>query len=178
MVTSKHNEDKQYIWESNGGEFTIAEDPRGATLLRGTTVRLFPPNFSLFIFFIHFLLYIVQFVHEGRSTGISWPDYTQGTDSQVQPVYQLPDLLMGQQNRDCGRAHWSEFLHIKYTSHYYHIVALQEDEETEEKPSETPETDEEDEEIEVEEEKEEKPKTKKVKLRQIEACVIRCNLFL
>ena len=40
MVTSKHNEDKQYIWESNGGEFTIAEDPRGATLLRGTTIRL------------------------------------------------------------------------------------------------------------------------------------------
>ena len=40
MVTSKHNDDKQHIWESNGGEFTIAEDPRGASLLRGTTVRL------------------------------------------------------------------------------------------------------------------------------------------
>lgn len=45
MVTSKHNEDKQYIWESNGSEFTIAEDPRGASLLRGTTVRLSFTNF-------------------------------------------------------------------------------------------------------------------------------------
>jgi len=39
MVTSKHNEDKQYIWESNGSEFSIAEDPRGDSLLRGTTIR-------------------------------------------------------------------------------------------------------------------------------------------
>ena len=41
MVTSKHNEDKQYIWESNASEFSIAEDPRGDTLERGTTVSLF-----------------------------------------------------------------------------------------------------------------------------------------
>lgn len=53
MVTSKHNEDKQHIWESNGGEFTIAEDPRGASLLRGTTIRL---SFKSF-FFVHFVVY-------------------------------------------------------------------------------------------------------------------------
>ena len=40
VVTSKHNRDKQYIWESDASEFTIAEDPRGNTLLRGTTVSL------------------------------------------------------------------------------------------------------------------------------------------
>ena len=40
MVTSKHNDDKQYIWESNASEFSIAEDPRGDTLKRGTTVSL------------------------------------------------------------------------------------------------------------------------------------------
>ena len=40
VVTSKHNKDKQYIWESDASEFTIAEDPRGNTLLRGTTVSL------------------------------------------------------------------------------------------------------------------------------------------
>ncbi|XP_022100344.1 endoplasmin-like [Acanthaster planci] len=40
IVTSKHNEDKQYIWESNAGEFTVTEDPRGDTLKRGTTVSL------------------------------------------------------------------------------------------------------------------------------------------
>jgi heat shock protein beta len=40
IVTSKHNEDKQYIWESDANEFTIVEDPRGDTLLRGTTITL------------------------------------------------------------------------------------------------------------------------------------------
>ncbi len=40
VVTSKHNDDKQYIWESNANEFSIAEDPRGDTLKRGTTVSL------------------------------------------------------------------------------------------------------------------------------------------
>ena len=54
MVTSKHNEDKQHIWESNGGEFSIAKDPRGATLLRGTTVRLsFPSLFLCSCSFVH-----------------------------------------------------------------------------------------------------------------------------
>jgi HSP90 family molecular chaperone len=41
VVTSKHNDDKQYIWESNASEFSIAEDPRGPTLQRGTTVSLY-----------------------------------------------------------------------------------------------------------------------------------------
>ena len=40
IVTSKHNDDKQYIWESDANEFSIVEDPRGDTLLRGTTVSL------------------------------------------------------------------------------------------------------------------------------------------
>lgn len=40
VVTSKHNADKQYIWESDSAEFSITEDPRGDTLLRGTTVSL------------------------------------------------------------------------------------------------------------------------------------------
>ncbi len=41
VVTSKHNDDGQYIWESNASEFSIAEDPRGDTLKRGTTVSVF-----------------------------------------------------------------------------------------------------------------------------------------
>ena len=41
VVTSKHNDDKQYIWESNAAEFSIVEDPRGPTLKRGTTVSLY-----------------------------------------------------------------------------------------------------------------------------------------
>jgi len=41
VVTTKHNDDKQYIWESDAESFSIAEDPRGDTLKRGTTVSLF-----------------------------------------------------------------------------------------------------------------------------------------
>ena len=41
VVTSKHNDDDQYIWESDTTSFSIAKDPRGNTLLRGTTISLF-----------------------------------------------------------------------------------------------------------------------------------------
>jgi heat shock protein beta len=41
VVTSKHNDDKQYIWESDASSFSIVEDPRGDTLKRGTTISLF-----------------------------------------------------------------------------------------------------------------------------------------
>ncbi|XP_042214223.1 endoplasmin-like isoform X1 [Homarus americanus] len=40
VVTSKHNSDKQHIWESDSAEFSVVEDPRGDTLKRGTTVSL------------------------------------------------------------------------------------------------------------------------------------------
>uniref|UniRef100_A0A915Q275 Histidine kinase/HSP90-like ATPase domain-containing protein n=1 Tax=Setaria digitata TaxID=48799 RepID=A0A915Q275_9BILA len=40
IVTSKHNDDDQYIWESDSSSFTIAKDPRGSTLKRGTQVAL------------------------------------------------------------------------------------------------------------------------------------------
>uniref|UniRef100_A0A8R1TTU6 HATPase_c domain-containing protein n=1 Tax=Onchocerca volvulus TaxID=6282 RepID=A0A8R1TTU6_ONCVO len=40
VVTSKHNDDDQYIWESDSSSFTTAKDPRGATLKRGTQVSL------------------------------------------------------------------------------------------------------------------------------------------
>merc|ERR1711928_144504 len=41
VVPSKHNDDKQYIWESDANSFSIAEDPRGNTLLRGTQISLY-----------------------------------------------------------------------------------------------------------------------------------------
>jgi heat shock protein beta len=40
IVTSKHNDDKQYIWESDANDFSIVEDPRGDTLKRGTQITL------------------------------------------------------------------------------------------------------------------------------------------
>lgn len=40
VVTTKHNDDKQYIWESDANSFSIVEDPRGNTLKRGSIVSL------------------------------------------------------------------------------------------------------------------------------------------
>ncbi|CAF0736321.1 unnamed protein product [Rotaria sordida] len=40
IVTSKHNADDQYIWESDSTSFNVFKDPRGNTLGRGTTVSL------------------------------------------------------------------------------------------------------------------------------------------
>lgn len=41
VVTSKHNDDNQYIWESkNVSDFSISEDARGNTLGRGTEITL------------------------------------------------------------------------------------------------------------------------------------------
>ncbi|XP_044754484.1 endoplasmin-like [Coccinella septempunctata] len=40
IVTTKHNDDKQYIWESDSSSFSIVEDPREDSLKRGTTVSL------------------------------------------------------------------------------------------------------------------------------------------
>merc|ERR1712042_427211 len=41
IVTSKHNDDKQYIWESDANSYSVAEDPRGPTLKRGTQISLY-----------------------------------------------------------------------------------------------------------------------------------------
>lgn len=40
IVTTKHNDDVQSIWESDATNFQIAEDPRGNTLQRGTQISL------------------------------------------------------------------------------------------------------------------------------------------
>ncbi|XP_062989456.1 endoplasmin [Elgaria multicarinata webbii] len=40
IVTSKHNNDTQHIWESNSNEFSVIDDPRGDTLGRGSTITL------------------------------------------------------------------------------------------------------------------------------------------
>jgi heat shock protein beta len=42
MVQSKHNDDDQYVWESEAGSsFSLAKDPKGNTIGRGTRITLF-----------------------------------------------------------------------------------------------------------------------------------------
>merc|ERR1712038_1318382 len=41
VVTSKHNDDKQHVWESDANSFSVVEDPRGNTLKRGTQISLY-----------------------------------------------------------------------------------------------------------------------------------------
>ncbi|KAI5749327.1 hypothetical protein M8J76_006476 [Diaphorina citri] len=40
LVTTKNNEDSQYIWESDASSFSIVNDPRGDNLKRGTQISL------------------------------------------------------------------------------------------------------------------------------------------
>lgn len=41
VVTTKHNDDKQRIWESDASSFSIVEDPRGDSLKRGSQISLY-----------------------------------------------------------------------------------------------------------------------------------------
>ncbi|XP_075236616.1 heat shock protein 90 Gp93 [Lycorma delicatula] len=41
IVSTKHNEDEQHIWESDATNFSVVQDPRGNTQKRGSTITLY-----------------------------------------------------------------------------------------------------------------------------------------
>jgi len=41
VVTTKHNDDEQHVWESDANSYTVVADPRGPTLKRGTQISLY-----------------------------------------------------------------------------------------------------------------------------------------
>ncbi|KAG1680532.1 Endoplasmin [Nymphon striatum] len=41
VVTTKHTDDEQHIWESDSASFSVVKDPRGNTLKRGSTISLY-----------------------------------------------------------------------------------------------------------------------------------------
>jgi len=41
VVTTKNNDDEQYIWESDANSYSVVQDPRGNTLKRGTQISLY-----------------------------------------------------------------------------------------------------------------------------------------
>ena len=54
-VTSKHNDDDQHIWTSTADStFTVAPDPAGNTLGRGTSIKLFLKDGACDSFFFSF----------------------------------------------------------------------------------------------------------------------------
>lgn len=138
IVTSKHNDDRQYIWESDSGSYTIVEDPRGDSLKRG---KIFVCAFYVFPVIIFFLF--------------------SGTTVSLQLKPEAKDFLEHETIKNLVKK-YSQFINFPIYLWTSHTETVEEpvDEDAAEETTPKPIEDEED--AAVEEEKEDKSKTKKV----------------
>lgn len=108
IVTSKHNNGTQHIWESDSNQFSVIEDPRGDTLGRGTTITWVSSStlMLLFLFTTRFselkswFCVWTQTGHEGGGLRLSGAGDHQEPGQEILPVHQLPHLCLGQQGKD------------------------------------------------------------------------------
>jgi hypothetical protein len=119
-VTSKNNDDVQHIWDSAAdGTFTVAEDPRGNTLVRGTELTVRVAVLAIVCLAVldarsscthtHADLWlwsvaVSSAVPEGGCVRVPGPVEAGGADQALLPVRHLPHLSPGVQDGEGGGA--------------------------------------------------------------------------
>ncbi|KAG2386771.1 hypothetical protein C9374_002515 [Naegleria lovaniensis] len=100
-VTTKHNDDKQYIWTSTADNtFTIVEDPRGDTLGRGSELTIYLKDdakeyatvsklkelIKKYSSFIHFPIYLHEVRTEFEEVPVEEETASAQTESETKPT--------------------------------------------------------------------------------------------
>ena len=101
VVTSKSNSDDQYVWESDSVKFSVAKDPRGNTLQRGTTISLYLKE-EAGDYLQHQSVKVISTFCPMEFFSFS---FSLGIDPKVLSIYQFPNLLVGFKDSRRGRTH-------------------------------------------------------------------------
>ena len=100
VVTSKSNSDDQYVWESDSVKFSVAKDPRGNTLQRGTTISLYLKEEAG-----DYLQHQSVKVSSTFCPMEFLLNFSLGIDPKIFSIYQFPNLLVGFKDSRRGRTH-------------------------------------------------------------------------